>query len=138
MSSRWLVDRSALARAGKPDVARVLTPRIDAGLVAVAVVTELEIGFSARSIADHDAVVALLDRLVRVVMPVRAEQVARDLQRQLVERGQHRAVAIPDLLASATAEASGLTVLHYDRDFDLIASITGQRCEWVVPAGTVD
>jgi len=31
-----------------------------------------------------------------------------------------------------------LTVLHYDSDFDLIAATTGQSCEWVVPAGSVD
>jgi predicted nucleic acid-binding protein len=45
---------------------------------------------------------------------------------------------LPDLLVAAAAEAGGLTVLHYDSDFDLIASATGQSCEWVVPAGSVD
>jgi predicted nucleic acid-binding protein len=45
---------------------------------------------------------------------------------------------IPDLLVAAAAEADGLTVLHYDQDFDLIAKVTGQRCAWVVPAGTID
>lgn len=138
MSARWLVDKSVLARAAKPVVAEVLTPRIDAGLVAVSVVTELEVGFSARSTEDHDRIVALLDRLIRIVLPVRAEQAARAVQRQLVERGQHRAVGVADLLVAATAEESGLTALHYDRDFDLIAAITGQPCEWVVPAGTAD
>jgi len=38
---------------------------------------------------------------------------------------------------SAAAEAAGLTVLHYDHDFDLIAEVTGQPVEWVVPRGTV-
>ena len=45
---------------------------------------------------------------------------------------------IPDLLIAAAAEAHGLTVLHYDADFDRISAVTGQRCEWVVPAGSVD
>ena len=31
-----------------------------------------------------------------------------------------------------------LVVLHYDHDFDLIASVTGQPEEWVVPAGSAD
>jgi hypothetical protein len=35
-------------------------------------------------------------------------------------------------------KSSTLAVLHYDADFDLIAEATGQRCRWVVPAGTVD
>ncbi len=138
MSVRWLVDKSVLARAGKPEVARVLIPRIDGGLVAVSVVTELEVGFSSRSVTDHDRILELLDRLVRVVQPVRAEQRARDLQRALVVRGQHRAVGVADLLVAATAEDAGLTVLHYDKDFDLVSAITGQPCEWVLPAGTAD
>lgn len=45
---------------------------------------------------------------------------------------------VPDLLIAAAAESLGLTVLHYDADFDRIAAVTGQSCEWVVPAGTVD
>ncbi|MGH3765618.1 MAG: PIN domain nuclease [Pseudonocardiaceae bacterium] len=138
MSVRWLIDKSALARAGKPPVARVLTPRIDGGLIAVSVVTELEVGFSARSTSDHDDILGLLDRLVRIVLPVRAEQAARDTQRRLVEQGQHRAVGVADLLVAAVAKEAGLTVLHYDRDFDLVASVTGQPCEWIVPAGAAD
>jgi predicted nucleic acid-binding protein len=138
MSLRWLIDKSALARIGKPSVAAVLVPRIDTGRVGCCVVTALEVGFSARSTSDHDAVLALLERLVPVVMPVRAEQIARDTQRQLVESGRHRSAGVADLLVAATAAAAGLTVLHYDGDFDVIASVTGQQVEWVVPRGTGD
>ena len=49
-----------------------------------------------------------------------------------------RARKVPDLLIAAAAEARGLTVLHYAADFDRIAAVTGQPCEWVVPAGSVD
>ena len=45
---------------------------------------------------------------------------------------------IPDLLIAGAAEELDVTVLHYDADFDLIASVMGQRCQWVVPAGTVE
>ncbi|GMV07607.1 MAG: hypothetical protein AMXMBFR53_38820 [Gemmatimonadota bacterium] len=38
----------------------------------------------------------------------------------------------------AAAEAAGLTVLHYDADFDRIGEVTRQPTEWVVPRGTVD
>lgn len=55
----------------------------------------------------------------------------------LARRGHHRGASIPDLLIAAIAERTGLTVLHYDRDFDLIAAATGQRMEWVVPRGSV-
>jgi hypothetical protein len=38
----------------------------------------------------------------------------------------------------SAAKEAGLTVLHYDDDFDLVASVTGQSCEWIVPAGMAD
>jgi len=47
----------------------------------------------------------------------------------LADRGQHRAPSIPDLIIAATAELAGLTVLHLDKDFDLITEITGQAAE---------
>ena len=49
----------------------------------------------------------------------------------LADRGQPRAPSIPDLLIAATAELAGLTVLHCDKDFDLIAAITGQPAQWL-------
>lgn len=52
-------------------------------------------------------------------------------------RGQHRAVAVPNLMVAALADVEGLTVLHYDADFDLIAAITGQATERIVEPGTV-
>jgi predicted nucleic acid-binding protein len=62
---------------------------------------------------------------------------ARQVQRLLAARSQ-RGRNIPDLLIAAAAEELDLVLLHYDGDFDLIASATGQRCEWVAPAGSID
>ena len=62
---------------------------------------------------------------------------ARQVQRLLAERHQ-RGRKVPDLLVAAAAEARSLTVLHYDADFDRIAAVTGQMCEWVVPPGSID
>lgn len=59
----------------------------------------------------------------------RVEDRALGLQAVLAERGQHRAPSVPDLLIAAAAELSELTVLHVDKDFDLIADVTGQRVE---------
>jgi len=47
----------------------------------------------------------------------------------LADRGQHRAPSIPELIIAATAELSGLTVLHVDKDFEIIAHITGEPLE---------
>ncbi len=54
---------------------------------------------------------------------------ALDVQLALANRGHHRAPSIPDLLIAATAEMSRLTVLHVDKDFELIADVTGQPME---------
>ena len=55
----------------------------------------------------------------------------------LASRSQ-RGRKIPDLLVAAAAEELKMVVLHYDADFDQIAVVTGQPCQWVVPAGTIN
>jgi predicted nucleic acid-binding protein len=135
----WLVDKSVLARVDVAAVAEAVLPRVQAGQVGVALVTELEVGYSARSDQDYAATRQdLLDLLIPVTMPIRAEERARELQRDLVTRGQHRAVRVPDLVLAAIADIEGLTILHYDADFDLIADVTRQPTEWVVPRGSID
>ena len=54
------------------------------------------------------------------------EDRALQVQRLVAERGHHRAASIPDLLIAATAELSGRTLLHLDKDFELIAELSGQ------------
>jgi predicted nucleic acid-binding protein len=135
----WLVDKSVLARLGRPEVRQILLPRVRAGNVAVSIVTELEVGFSARSTNDYETTRGtMLAFLVPVLVSPRAEQRAREVQAALVRRGRHRAVSIPDLLVAAIAETEQLSVLHYDGDFELIADITGQTVTWVVPRGSID
>ena len=60
-----------------------------------------------------------------------------EVQDALALRSQQRGAKIADLLIAAAAEAAGLVVLHYDRDFELIADVTHQPVEWIVPAGSV-
>jgi predicted nucleic acid-binding protein len=136
--AEWLLDNSALSRLDRLEVQTALVPLINRGLVGVSIVTELEVGYSARSTSHYRATRrSILDRLVAVPIPLPAESRAREVQAALVQRGQHRSAGVADLLIAATAEAENLTVLHYDADFDLIAGITGQPCEWIVPRGTI-
>ena len=58
-----------------------------------------------------------------------AEDRAVAVQRLLVARGQHRAPSVPDLIIAAIAEHARLTVLHVDKDFELISEVTGQPVE---------
>lgn len=135
----WLVDKSVLARLDKPSVRQAVLPRFQAGQVGITTVTELEVGFSARSVRDYEIMRrSVLDHLLPIYLTPRAEQRAREVQAVLIERAQHRAVSIPDLLVAAVAEIERLSVLHYDADFDLVAAVTGQQVEWVVPRGSVD
>lgn len=93
--------------------------------------TRLEIGYSFRTgqqARDETASPPLILMPVEYLTPV-AEDRAVAVQLLLADRGQHRAPAIPDLLVAATAELAGLTVLAMDKDFDLIAQITGQPVE---------
>lgn len=127
----WLADKSALVRLGTSGQADEWARCIERGLVRIATVTRLEIGFSARSASELGRGLA---RPPLSAMPVEyltpaIEDRAVAVQRLLAEQGHHRAVAVPDLLVAATAELTGLTVLHTDKDFDLVAAVTGQLVE---------
>lgn len=129
----WLIDKSALVRLGSSPDAATWASRIERGLVRITTVTKLEVGYSARSAADlrnglrQPPVSAMPVEYLTPAIEDRAVQVLM----LPADRGQHRAPSVPDLVIAATAELAGLTVLHCDKDFDLIASITGQPTEWL-------
>ena len=127
----WLIDKSALVRlAASPDAAE-WAARIERGLVRIITVTRLETGYSARSGPELRAGFQrppLSSMPVEYLTPA-IEDRAVELLALLADRGQHRAPSVPDLIIAAAAELAGLTVLHLDKDFDLIAEITGQPME---------
>ena len=131
--STWLIDKSALVRlATSPDAAE-WAARIERGLVRITTVTRLETGYSARSGPQLRTALQqppLSSMPVEYLTPA-IEDRAVEVLTVLADRGQHRAPSIPDLIIAATAELAGLTVLHSDKDFDLIASVTGQPAEWI-------
>ena len=131
MTTNWLIDKSAIGRLHLATEAGTWAERVERGLVRISTVTRLEIGFSARSGADHRALFAepaIASMPVEYLTPM-IEDRAVAVQSALAERGQHRAPSIPDLLIAATAELADLTVLHVDKDFELIAALTGQPVE---------
>jgi predicted nucleic acid-binding protein len=133
----FLGDTSALARIGHPTVAARLVPLIESGLVARCTPTDVEAGYSSTSPASHRAMRGARAAWPLAVMDQRVLDRAVGVQDELAARSQQRGVKVADLLIAAAAEAAGLVVLHYDRDFDVIAKVTQQPCEWVVPAGSV-
>jgi predicted nucleic acid-binding protein len=136
--TRYLADKSALARIHLPPVRDALVPLMDRGLVSICGVTELEMLFSARNAEErHRVKNQLTASTAWVDTPDDVWSLASDIQEALTEQGLHRSASIADLIIAATARARELTVLHYDSDFDTIAGVTGQPTDWVVPAGTV-
>lgn len=127
----WLIDKSAYVRLSfSPDAEKWLN-RVQRALVTVAPITLLEMGFSATSGTDWTNLQTTppVSWMPVQNLDARAEHRALEVQGLLAQSGHHRAVKIPDLLMAATAELAGLTVLHVDKDFDLIAGVTGQPVE---------
>ncbi len=130
----WLMDTSALARLARSPEAATWTERIERGLVRISTVTRLEIGYSARSGPDLRAATR---RPPLASMPVEYQTPAIDdraieVQLRLADLGQHRAPSVAQLIVAATAELAGLTVVHLDKDFEMIAEVTVQPIERLV------
>ncbi len=137
MALTHLVDTSVLTRLRYEAVRAVVEPLASSGSLARAGITDLEIGYSARSAKEWDRAIDALDAFELVETAAEHLRRARQVQRLLATKHQ-RGRKVPDLLVAAAAEANDLTVLHYDADFDHIGAVTGQRVAWVVPAGSVD
>jgi predicted nucleic acid-binding protein len=133
-----LLDNSAWARLPRLDAARAdeIADALEAGEIAACLPFLLEAGYSARSAADHADLLAELLALPQVAIDARVEQRALDAQHQLARIGHHRLPPV-DLLQAALAERHGLAILHYDRDYDVLAERTDLRFEsvWLAPRG---
>jgi hypothetical protein len=132
-----LVDTSVLTRLSEPTVRAVVEELAAAGRIARAGISDLEIGYSARNAREWDRLQQALESFDLIETEARHLKRARRVQRLLASRSQSGR-KIPDLLVAAAAEDADLIVLHYDGDFDRIAAVTGQMCEWVVAAGAID
>ena len=127
----WIIDKSALVRLDTSPDFDLWGSRIERGLMRITSLTLLEVGYSARSAADLRL---RTERPPIALMPVEyltppVEDRAVDVQGLLAERGHHRAPSMPDVLLAAAAELADFTVLHVDKDFELIADVTGQAME---------
>ncbi len=137
MALRFLIDTSAVKRLGHSEVREVVEPLAAAGELGRPRICDLEVGYSARNAQEWDQLVGALDAFEAVDTTAAHLHRALQVQRLLAQRSQ-RGRKVPDLLVAAAAEELDVAVLHYDADFDLIAQATGQRCQWVVPRGTVE
>ncbi|MFI5777343.1 PIN domain-containing protein [Nocardia sp. NPDC051570] len=134
-----LVDTSAAARFKNPAVQKVVVDLLTDRAAATCVTVDLEAGFSCRNLAEIQNI-AKSRRSHFTNLPINetiAER-AREVQVLLGRKGHHRAVGPINLLTAAVAEYHGAVVVHYDEDFEHIASVTRQPHVWVAPRGTID
>ncbi len=95
-----------------------------------------------RASRDHGQVLErrdALDALRTAPMGERVWRRALDVFEAFARRGplHHRQIGVPDLLIAAAAALAELPVLHYDRDFELIAKVTGQPVRATAPLGSL-
>jgi predicted nucleic acid-binding protein len=137
-----LLDNSAWGRLLQGVVpkarAETIAALTEAREIAVCLPFVLEAGFSARSLGDRKALMARLDELPRVALDGEVERLASRAQYELTEVGHHR-VAPVDVMIAACAHRAEAGVLHYDRDYDVLAEHTSLLfdSEWLAPAGTL-
>lgn len=137
-SVRYLADTSVFARLTKPAVAAVFGPLVAGRQVALTNPVAFELGYAARNPDDYREVADRLQSFPAVPTTDGDHQRALEVQAALAARSRHRALSLVDALVASVAEARGLTVLHYDGDFELVADITGQPHQWIVPRGSAD
>ncbi len=133
--TQYLVDTSAWHRIGQ--VVDRWSELVEAKEVALCTPVVLELLYSARGGNDYRVLAEDLGWFPHLAVDARVELAALRAQRSLAARSQHRGPTPTDLLIAAVAEVNGVTLLHYDRHFDLIASATCQKTEWLARRGTL-
>jgi predicted nucleic acid-binding protein len=133
-----LADTSAWSRAHLPVVAEHWVRALRSGRIVTCSPVVLEVLYSATDEVDYDRLESGLDRLRLLQLTESAFRAARAAMRQLAARGgsKHR-VPPTDYLIAALAEQAGVGVLHYDHDFDRLASVMAFESVWFAPPGSV-
>jgi predicted nucleic acid-binding protein len=133
---RYLIDTSVLARAHLDEIGERLERLAMSGKFWTCRIVDLEIAYASRA---RDVVDVIAERLALPEAPVTREVMNRALHvaSLMAVAGKHRGAKPADLVIAAAAEARGLTVLHYDADYDRISKVTGQPTEWVARAGSL-
>jgi predicted nucleic acid-binding protein len=127
----WLIDKSALVRLTDSPHAGKWADRINNGQVHLSTITRLEVGYSARSGADLTKAMTTppISKMPIEGLTPTIEELAWQSLQLLAKKGHHRAPSLADLMIAATAQLCGLTVLHVDKDFELISKATGVQVE---------
>ncbi|WP_026874307.1 PIN domain-containing protein [Jiangella gansuensis] len=137
--SGYLFDTSVIHRLAKPAVLQRVDDLGAGRPLYRCAITDLEVLRSSTSPSDYEARrSALISAYSELPITPEVLSHALDTQRSMAAVSQHRGISLADLIVAACAHVHDAVVVHYDADYDLIAGVTGQATEWVVPAGSVD
>lgn len=135
-----LADTSAwIVRRRDAELSRSFAVSVTRREVAICAPVELELLRTARDGDGFRLLREELGALPRVAAGSRVWRRALDVFEGLAEQGplHHRGVPVVDLLVAAAAELAGIAVVHYDRDFERIAEVTGQPVRAIAPLGSL-
>ncbi|MFC7385814.1 PIN domain nuclease [Sphaerisporangium rhizosphaerae] len=140
MATHYLIDSSALWRMMRNEAVRdQWHEETKARLISLCPLVEIEMFFGVRCPRERREWRDLFHAMFGwVFIPDRVYERAIQTQELMIELGQHRCASPVDLLVAATGELNGLTILHYDRDYETIAKVTGQPVEWLAPPGSLN
>ncbi len=136
--TRYLIDTSAMARIADLRVRAIILAAIDNGTAATCVTVDLEAIYSGRNVQEIEQLLKVrTEHFQQLPVTVEVQERAKQVMLLLAHRGMHRVAGVFDALTAAVAEIHRATILHYDADFEHIASVTGQQHRWIVPRGEI-
>ena len=138
-ATRLLVDTSVFARLGfDPSItARFaqLIERVSVRQLLLCPPVAAEVGYMARDPRQHTNFIRSLNEYAACPISPTSQDVL-DIQHALWTHGLLRAAGATDTLIAAYAKVNDAAVLHYDSDFEHIASaVPGFQHRWIVPRG---
>jgi predicted nucleic acid-binding protein len=120
-----------------PKLATWFNAQVAAGHVLVCDIVILELIRLSPNEARAQEVAGRLDAFQSIPMPASLWPRARELQLLLAASGEHRRVPPVDLLIASVAEAAGVPLVHYDRDYERLAEVCKLEHNWLLPDGTL-
>ena len=135
----FIADTSAWAWSSNPRVRGHFAAATRRGQIATCPIVKLELLNSARDASHYDAIAADLAQLRDVPITRSVTNTALRAQQELahVHPLYHRSVKLPDLLIAAAAEDAGVGVLHYDEDYDTLATVLNFESRWIARRGSL-
>jgi predicted nucleic acid-binding protein len=128
VSSRFLADTSAVIRILTGKASPEWIDAVTAGTIAICDPVELELLRDTPANTRRPQIQRMLRQTyARAPVPKDCWDRALELQDQLAATSQHSGASVVDLIVAVTAMRNRLILLHDDRDYEVLARVTGLR-----------